>query len=410
MLKDKLILLGVSGGIAAYKAAELIRCFVRTEAAVRVVMTENAQRFITPLTLQTLSGQPVLTNLFDLDKESRIGHIHAARMADLVVLAPATANLVAKMASGIADDYLTTILLATTAPVLICPAMNAKMYEHPVTQRNLSTLRELGYHILPPEAGSLACKEEGTGRLAEIADIVETSRRLLTPPSLAGRRLLVSAGPTWEPFDPVRFISNPSTGKMGYALAAVAARRSADVYLVSGPSSLCAPRGVQLKKVVTAREMKEAVLAAAPEMDAIIMAAAVGDFRPMDVAAQKIKKIADEESVRLTRNPDILATLGRSRPGRKHQILVGFAAETESLIENARDKLIEKNLDFIVANNLSQCGSGFGCDTNQVKILDRDGNITELPCLTKEEVAGSVLDRIEKLFEHRGIHGSYPGD
>jgi phosphopantothenoylcysteine decarboxylase / phosphopantothenate---cysteine ligase len=410
MLKDKSILLGVSGGIAAYKAAELVRWFIKAEASVQVVMTANARQFITPLTLQALSGQPVLTNLFNLEKESRIGHIHAARSADLVVLAPATANLIAKMASGIADDYLTTILLATTAPVLICPAMNAKMYEHPVTQRNLSTLKGLGYHILPPAIGSLACKEEGAGRLAEIADIIEASRRSLTPSSLAGRRLLVSAGPTWEPFDPVRFISNPSTGKMGYALAAVAARRSADVHLISGPSALCAPQGVKLNNVVTAREMKEAVLAIAPEMDAIIMAAAVSDFRPTDEAAQKIKKIAGEEAIRLSRNPDILATLGQSRPGRKHQILVGFAAETENLIENAREKLIEKNLDFIVANNLTQYGSGFGSDTNQVKILDRDGNITELPCLTKEEVAGSVLDRVEKLLEDRGIHGTDLGD
>ncbi|ABK16167.1 Phosphopantothenate-cysteine ligase / Phosphopantothenoylcysteine decarboxylase [Syntrophobacter fumaroxidans MPOB] len=396
MLKDKSILLGVSGGIAAYKAAEIVRCFVKAQAAVQVVMTANAREFITPLTLQALSGRPVLTNLFDLEHESRIGHIEAARRADLVVLAPATANLMAKMASGIADDYLTTILLATTAPVLVCPAMNVKMFEHPATQRNLSTLRELGCHVLPPAVGSLACREEGTGRLADIPDILEASRRLLTAPSLAGRRILVSAGPTWEPFDPVRFISNPSTGKMGYALATVAARRSGEVHLVSGPSTLAAPQGVRLSKVVTAREMQESVLALAPGMDAIVMAAAVSDFRPTEEAPQKIKKIAGEEAVRLTRNPDILAALGRSRPGGRHQVLVGFAAETENLIENAREKLIEKNLDFIVANNLTQSGSGFGSDTNQVKILDRDGTITELPCLTKEEVAEMVMDRVEQ--------------
>jgi phosphopantothenoylcysteine decarboxylase / phosphopantothenate---cysteine ligase len=395
MFEGKTILLGVSGGIAAYKAAELVRCFTKSGASVQVVMTENAQQFITPLTLQALSSQPVCTDLYNLEFESQIGHIHVARAAHLVVVAPATANVIAKMASGIADDYLTTVLLATTAPILICPAMNAKMYEHPVTQRNIKTLMELGYHFVEPCVGMLACKEEGAGRLADLPIILESAYRLLTPPTLKGKRILISAGPTWEPFDPVRFIGNPSSGKMGYALANMAARRSAEVHLVSGPSSLNAPLGVHLRRVTTAHEMKDSVLELAPQMDVVIMAAAVSDYRPDQMAPQKIKKVSGEMTISLVKNPDILAELGQSRP--EHQVLVGFAAETENLIENAREKLAKKNLDFIVANNLTVEGSGFGCDTNQVKIIDRSGQITELPCLTKEEVALRILDRVESL-------------
>lgn len=398
MLIGKSILLGVSGGIAAYKAAELVRLLAKEEAAVQVVMTANAQRFITPLTFQALSSQPVCTDLFNLEYESQIGHIQAARAADLVVLAPATANLIGKMAAGIADDYLTTVLLATTAPILICPAMNTKMYENPITQRNLATLRGFGFHVLEPGIGSLACKEEGAGRLPDPPVIMEAIRRILTPPTLRGKRVLVSAGPTWEPFDPVRFITNPSTGKMGYAIAAVAARRSAEVHLVSGPSPLCAPHGVHCMKVTTALEMQDAILHRAAEMDAIIMSAAVSDYRPLVAAPQKIKKSVGEHHVELVKNPDILALLGKSRQGSGRPVLVGFAAETENLIENATEKLINKNLDFIVANNLTQEGSGFGTDTNQVKIIDRSGTVTELPCLSKEEVAERILDRVEALL------------
>ena len=398
MLTGKSILLGVSGGIAAYKAAELVRLFVKAGAGVQVVMTASAQRFVTPLTFEALSGQPVCTDLFDLGLESQIGHIQVARAAQLVVLAPATANLVAKMAAGIADDYLTTVLLAAASPVLVCPAMNTRMYEHPATKRNLETLRKLGYHILEPEVGSLACKEEGPGRLPDPAAIFDAADGLLTPPTLAGKRVLVSAGPTWEPFDPVRFITNPSSGKMGYALAGVAAKRSAEVHLVSGPSSLCAPHGVTLRKVITAEEMKEAVCELSSQMDVIIMAAAVSDYRPLLVAPHKVKKTAGDLTIELARNPDILALLGKSRPASKRQVLVGFAAETQNLIENATEKLMQKNLDFIVANNLMQSGSGFGTDTNQVKIIDRSGTVTDLPCLSKEEVAAKILDRVEQLL------------
>ena len=403
-MKGKSILLGISGGIAAYKAAELVRCFVKAGASVQVVMTENAQRFITPLTLQTLSGQPVGRELFDEQAEARIGHIHAARSTDLMVLAPATANLVAKMAAGIADDYLTTIILATTAPMLVCPSMNVKMYEHPATQRNLATLKQLGYHVLEPDEGYLACNEEGAGRLPDPPVIFEAACRLLTAPSLRGKRVLVSAGPTWEFFDPVRFLSNPSSGKMGYALANAAARRSAKVTLVSGPTALAPPGGVDFHPVVTTAEMQSVVRKAAPEMDVIVMAAAVSDYRPLEVAPQKVKKTAGALHVTLTKNPDILADLGRSKP--EHQVLVGFAAETENLVENSTEKLVRKNLDFIVANNLTQQGSGFGTDTNVVKIIDLGGVAVEIPCLPKMEVAEMIWDRIERLLADRTSHGN----
>lgn len=396
MLKDKSILLGVSGGIAAYKSAELVRLLVKAGAAVRVVMTASASEFVTPLTFQTLSGNPVGRDLFSLESESRIGHIHQARLADLVVLAPATANLIAKMAAGIADDYLTTILLATTAPVLVCPAMNTKMWEHPATRRNIKTLAEMGHSICEPATGSLACREEGTGRLAELSDIIEWVFRLLSPPTLATKSVLVSAGPTWEKFDPVRFLSNPSTGKMGYALARVAAWRSAKVHLVSGPTHLEAPVGTERICVTSAVEMHDRIAALAPGMDAIVMAAAVSDYRPAQSAPQKLKKSSDRQMLLLEPNPDILAELGKNKTD--SQVLVGFAAETENLLENAKEKLVRKNLDLIVANDLTKQGSGFGTDTNEVKILDRNGTVTDLPPLTKEEVAAQVWDRVERIF------------
>lgn len=404
-LNGKSILLGVSGGIAAYKSAELVRQLVKAGASVQVVMTTNAQQFITPLTLQALSGQPVCTNLFDLEFESQIGHIQVARAAHLVIVAPATANLIAKMAAGIADDYLTTVLLATTAPVLVCPAMNSKMYANPVTQRNLETLRQLGCHLLEPAAGELACKEEGIGRLAELADIVEKAQHILTPPTLKDKRVLVSAGPTWEMFDPVRFISNPSSGKMGYAMATAAARRAAEVHLVSGPVALKPSLGVQLHRVTSALEMQETIMELAPRMDVIVMAAAVGDYRPLQAAPQKLKKNAQELHITLVDNPDILAQLGRSRQELNLQVLVGFAAETENLIANATEKLRKKNLDLIVANNLMQSGSGFGWDTNVVKIIDRTGAVNELPRLSKEQVADHIWDRIERITAEKS-HGT----
>jgi phosphopantothenoylcysteine decarboxylase/phosphopantothenate--cysteine ligase len=396
MLEGKSILLGVSGGIAAYKSAELVRLFVRQRASVHVVMTANAQRFVTPLTFQTLSNNEVGTDLFSMESESRIGHIQKARLPDLIVLAPATANLIAKMAAGIADDYLTTILLATTAPVLVCPAMNVKMWEHPATQANLRTLVERGCHVEPPAAGMLACQEEGAGRLAEITDIFENAVRILTPPTLGGRRVLVSAGPTWESFDPVRFLSNPSTGKMGYALAKVAVRRAARVELVSGPCFLDAPAGVERTSVTSALEMRDVIMKLSPKLDAIVMAAAVSDYRPTRKAHHKLKKASEELSITLEPNPDILAALGEIKPAA--QVLVGFAAETENLLENAKHKLLRKNLDFIVLNDITCKGAGFGCDTNEVKIIDRNGAVSDLHPMSKEDVASHIWDRVELLL------------
>ncbi|MGA2937649.1 MAG: bifunctional phosphopantothenoylcysteine decarboxylase/phosphopantothenate--cysteine ligase CoaBC [Syntrophobacteraceae bacterium] len=396
MLKGKSILLGVSGGIAVYKAAELVRLLVKEGASVHVVMTANAQQFVTPLTFQALSNNTVGVDLFSMESESQISHIQKARLPDLVLVAPATANLMAKMAAGIADDYLTTILLATTAPVLVCPAMNVKMWEHPATQRNLRSLAELGYQIQPPAVGFLACQEEGAGRLAEIGDILERAIRMLTPPTLSGRRVLVSAGPTWESFDPVRFLSNPSSGKMGYALAKIAARRCAQVHLISGPCFLEAPAGVERTCVTSALEMRDVILRLSPQLDAIVMAAAVSDYRPSEKSPQKLRKVAEELTVRLEPNPDILAALGKVKP--RTQVLVGFAAETENVLKSAKDKLVRKNLDFIVANDLSRKGSGFGCDTNEVTIIERSGAVIDLAPMTKEDVASEIWDRVERFL------------
>ena len=396
MLQGKSILLGISGGIAVYKAAELLRLFVKAGASVHVVMTENAQRFVTPLTFQALSNNPVGCELFSMQSESQISHIQKARLPDLVVLAPATANLMAKMAAGIADDLLTTILLAATAPVLVCPAMNVKMWEHPATRRNLRTLTELGYKIEPPASGFLACQEEGAGRLAELCDIFESALRLLTPPTLAVRSVLISAGPTREYFDPVRFLSNPWSGKMGYALARIAARRSAKVVLVSGPVSLDCPSGVERVCVASALQMRDAIVELSAQQDAIVMTAAVSDYRPSELSAQKIKKSAEGFSVRFEPNPDILASLGQTKP--PGQVLVGFAAETQNVFENAKDKLIRKNLDLIVANDLAKEGAGFGLDTNQVKIIGRNREPIDLALMTKDEVACEIWDRVERLL------------
>ncbi len=395
-IRGKTVLLGITGGIAAYKAAELVRLLVKEGAGVQVVMTRAAQQFITPLTLQVLSGRPVLTDLFDVGMESEIGHIHAARSADVVLVAPATANILAKMACGIADDYLTTVLLAAEAPVIVCPAMNHKMYAHPATQDNLAVLRRRGVRVVEPEAGALACGEEGPGRLADLSIILETTCRALTPQTLQGKRVLVSAGPTWEPFDPVRFITNPSSGKMGFALALEAARRGAHVDLVTGPTSLPDPPGITTHRITTARDMDRVVRTLAQDAQLVIMAAAVSDYRPEETAPQKIKKDEEDLLIRLVRNPDILAGLGKEK--KAGQILVGFAAETEQLIRNATEKLQRKNLDLIVANDLTQPGAGFRTDTNVVKILDRAGKVEELPCLSKEETARRILDRIETLW------------
>ena len=395
-LKDRKILLGVSGGIAAYKALELTRLLALAAAQVRVIMTQSAMEFVQPLSFQVLSGQPVCTHLFDLETESRIGHIQAATEAEVAVIAPATANIIGKLAHGIADDYLTTALLACTAPKIICPAMNVNMYESQAVQENLAKLRVWGFHQVGPETGDLACGVQGLGRLAPVDEILECIRQVSTPQSLQGKKVLVTAGPTRELLDPVRHLTNPSSGKMGYALASAARRRGAEVTLVSGPSSLTPPYGVSQVQVISAQEMYEAVVDQFTQMDAVVMAAAVSDYRPKERAVGKLKKIKVSESLELEKTKDILLRLGELKQG---QILVGFAAETEDLLENAKTKLRQKNLDFIVANDLTAANVGFGSDTNEVTILWPGGEVENLPLKSKELIAMEIWDRVERLWQ-----------
>ena len=394
MLKGRKIVLGVTGGIAAYKAAELVRELVKAQAEVHVVMTRNAQAFIAPLTFQTLSGNPVTTELFNLMAESEIGHIALAARAEVLVIAPATANIIGKIAGGIADDMLTTIVMATQAPVLLAPAMNVHMWENPICQENIQSLRSRGYHFIDPEAGELACGYEGIGRLAEIPAIVEEIRVLLSPKDFSGEKILVTAGPTEEPIDPVRFLSNHSSGKMGFALARAARRRGAEVTLISGPTALPVPPQMRSIAVRSAAQMREAVLNHLESASILIMAAAVSDYRPKQKAPEKIKKSKLETVLELELNPDILAEAGKKKNSR---IMVGFAAETENLLQNTREKLEKKNLDLIVANDVTLPGAGFKADTNIVKIMDRSGKVEELPLMTKEDLADRILDRIALL-------------
>jgi len=394
MLKGRKIILGVTGGIAAYKAAELVRELVKAQAEVHVVMTRNAQAFITPLTFQTLSGNPVTTELFNLIAESEIGHIALADRAEVLVIAPATANIIGKIAAGIADDMLTTIVMATQAPVLLAPAMNVHMWENPICQENIQSLRSRGYHFIDPEAGELACGYEGIGRLAEIPVIVEEIRALLSPKDFSGEKILVTAGPTEESIDPVRFLSNRSSGKMGFALARAARRRGAEVTLISGPTALPVPPQMRSIAVRSAAQMREAVFNHLESASILIMAAAVSDYRPKQKAPEKIKKSKLETVLELELNPDILAEAGKKKNSR---ILVGFAAETENLLQSTREKLEKKNLDLIVANDVTLPGAGFKADTNIVKIMDRSGKVEELPLMTKEDLADRILDRIALL-------------
>jgi phosphopantothenoylcysteine decarboxylase / phosphopantothenate---cysteine ligase len=392
MLKGKTIVLGVSGGIAVYKAAELLRLYIKAGAEVYVVMTENACQFVTPLTFQTLSGHPVHTEMFNLYQEKEIGHISLADRADLFVVAPATANILGKVANGLADDLLSTTLMATKAPVLFAPAMNVNMWESPVCAANRERLRAFGYHLLEPETGFLACGWEGKGKLPEPQAIFEESCRLLAPQDLGGETLLVTAGPTREELDPVRYLSNYSSGKMGYAIARAARLRGARVLLISGPTCLPVPAGVECQQVSSALQMRAATLAHLDAATIVIKAAAVADYRPVQRAATKIKKgKAEELTLQLEKNPDILAELGQKKEGR---LLVGFAAETSDLVEHARRKLQEKRLDLIVANDVTVPGAGFEVDTNIVRLLYADGRHEELPQMSKEDLAHRLLDRI----------------
>jgi phosphopantothenoylcysteine decarboxylase/phosphopantothenate--cysteine ligase len=398
MLQGKKIVLGVTGSIAAYKAVELTREFIRKDASVRVIMTKNATEFITPLTFQTLSGNPVYIDMFSFLQEYHFAHISLAEYADIMVIAPATANVIGKIASGLADDLLTTAIMTTKSPVLVCPAMNTHMYENPVVRSNIARLAEIGYLVMEPGYGILACSAEGSGRLPEVSDIVEEVESILSEKDLTGEKILITAGPTREPFDPVRFITNYSSGKMGYALANAARRRGAEVALISGPTTLAVPPGIAFVSVASAVEMRNAVMERMEGATIIIKAAAVADYRPAIRSGSKIKKRQGTLTLSLERNPDIIAEIGKIK-GRR--ILVGFAVETENLVENAMVKLVEKNMDLIVANDVTQVGAGFGHDTNIIRILDREGGQMELPMMEKTVAADRILDRIRELVTEK---------
>jgi phosphopantothenoylcysteine decarboxylase/phosphopantothenate--cysteine ligase len=393
LLKYKRIVLGVCGGIAAYKAVELLRLLMREGAAVQVVMSANAGRFVTPLTFQALSGKPVYHDVFDAESSAAMEHIRTAENADLLIVAPATANSIAKMANGLADDALSTLFITHAGPVIVAPAMNDKMFANLVVQENIQKLKDRRVRIIEPEHGELACGVVGQGRLAEPARLLaEVLRYFQDRADLAGLRFLVTAGPTREPLDPVRFISNPSSGKMGYAIAEQARIRGAEVKLISGPTALDAPQYVQMFPCMQADEMCSLVLSHLPDCDVLVMTAAVGDFAPEKVQKEKIKKRGEEPLIlKLHQTKDILQEVAKNK---KHQFVVGFAAESESVIASAIEKLKKKRLDLIVANDISAPGIGFQSDSNQVAIIKSEQDIERLPLLSKQEVANILLDRI----------------
>jgi phosphopantothenoylcysteine decarboxylase/phosphopantothenate--cysteine ligase len=393
ILQDRSIVLGVTGGIAAYKAAALCSSLVKAGASVDVILTDAAREFVAPLTFQALTHRPVVVEMFSLLAETEIGHVSLAKRADLVIIAPATANTMAKLAAGLADNMLTTTVLATQAPILLAPAMESQMWANPLTQENVARLQQLrDVSIVGPGEGRLASGSSGTGRMAEPEEILDAVRWVLGRKGpLAGRRVVVTAGGTREPLDPIRFLGNRSSGQMGYALACAARDRGAQVTLIS-TIQRPAPFGAELVPVETAVEMRDAVLAALPQTDALLMAAAVADYRPQTAASQKIKKGAEGLALELARTPDILAQVAAVR--RAGRVIVGFAAETENLLENARHKLERKRLDLIVANDARQA---MGASTNQVTLVSADGSVEELPLLSKSEVAERVLDRVTAL-------------
>lgn len=394
MVSGKRVLLGVTGSIAAYKATEILRRLTEQGAEVRVVMTKNATRFISPLTFEALSGKPVLCDEFQDWKQNSIGHIDVAANQDLALIAPATANVIGKVAAGIADDALTTTLMAVECPLVMAPAMNDRMYRNPVLQKNIQFLKEQGVRFIEPETGSLACGTAGQGRLADPASIIREISSMFLPRDLAGITVLVTAGPTREQIDRVRFISNPSSGKMGYALAAAARDRGATVVLISGPSHLPSPYGIRVIRVLSADDMYRAVMAHVEGTQVIIMAAAVSDFKPAVSTDHKIKKHEAPTILQLERTRDILLEVSKTA-GRR--FLVGFAAETDNVYDNAVKKLKEKNLDMIVANDLMKAGAGFDTDTNSVTIIERTGKSEELPVMHKSEIAAYILNKIVEL-------------
>ena len=400
MLQGKTVLLGVSGGIACYKAAQLASDLVKLHCCVHVLMTQNATQFITPLTFEALTGNRPVVDTFDRNFPHEIKHISLADQADLVLVAPATANVLAKFAHGLADDMLTTTVLACDCPKIAAPAMNTRMYENPVTQDNLETLRKYGWQLVEPDSGRLACGTVGKGKLADPARILEAVvMELSHEKDMAGLKVLVTAGPTREALDPVRYLTNHSTGRMGYALARAAAARGAQVTLVTGPTNLPRPGGVDVVEITTAGEMFAAVTSRSGGQDIIVKAAAVADYRPASVAADKIKKTGQETTVILERTEDILAWLGsHKQPG---QFLCGFSMETRDLLENSRKKLVKKNLDMIAANNLKDEGAGFGTSTNLLTLITPQ-EVTELPLLSKDEVSHRLFDEI--LRRRRAAH------
>lgn len=397
IIKEKNIIVGVTGGIAAYKSCELVRGLVKNEASVQVVMTKNATEFITPLTLQTLSGNKVAINTFDLEWESEIGHITLADNADLIVVAPATASFIGKVANGIADSLLATIILATKAPIILCPAMNVNMYNNPAVQENINKLRGYGIIVMEPGVGDLACGWEGKGRLPEIDVILGEIEKTLTPDDMSNEKVLVTAGATREFIDHVRFISNPSSGKMGYALAREAANRGAEVVLVSGKSNLCPIPGVKTINIESSEEMYKSVMEHLDWSTVVVKAAAVGDYTPVERENGKIKKENTNRTLELKRTQDILKEIGKNKNDR---IVIGFAAETENLIKNAQEKLKKKNADIIVANDVSKSGAGFEEDTNIAHLIYGD-SAEELPLMSKSLLAQKILDKISDIKRNK---------
>ena len=396
MLANRTIVLGITGGIAAYKAAEIASKLTQSGARVEVIMTESATRFIAPLTLRSLTGRPVVTDMFELASEFNIEHIALAEAADVVVIAPATAATIAKLAAGISDDMLTCTVLATKAPVIVAPAMNVNMFENTITQDNLAKLKARGFTIIDPTYGRLASGKMGFGRLAGTEKIIGTIKQVLgRGGDLEGKRIVVTAGGTQEPIDPVRHISNRSSGKMGYALAEAARDRGAEVKLITAPTSLPEPVGIEVIHVETALQMKEAVAKATSQADALIMAAAVADYQPKSIARAKIKKETPSLTLELVRTPDIITEV------KGDFLKIGFAAESEDVVANARQKLEKKQLDLIAANDITATDSGFGSDTNKVTLIDRDGKVEDLPLLTKREVADKILDKVVELLAEK---------
>ncbi|WP_432665174.1 bifunctional phosphopantothenoylcysteine decarboxylase/phosphopantothenate--cysteine ligase CoaBC [Wukongibacter baidiensis] len=398
MLSNKNIVIGITGGIAVYKSLDVISKLKKLGANINVIMTKAAAEFVSPLSFQSLSQNYVVTDMFAEPKTWDVEHISLAQKADLFLIAPATANIIGKIANGIADDMLSTTVMATKAPVLIAPAMNTNMYTNKVVQRNIQTLKDLDYKFIDPASGRLACGDYGVGKLAAPEDIVEgiiSVFKSLSNKPLKDKRVLITAGPTQEPIDPVRYITNHSSGKMGYSLARASRDRGADVVLISGPTNLEKPKGIKVVDILTASQMYEAVLDHFDEADIIIKAAAVADYKPKEVSNNKIKKTDSDLAIELSRNPDILLELGRKKD---NKVLVGFAAETKDLLENAKSKVERKNLDLIVANNISESGAGFKGDTNIVSIIDSFGNTEKYDKMKKEEISDIILDKIYDLI------------